>query len=358
MKLRPTLFSKPDTADVGNVVDHAADLNTDTGSTIRLGFITLVIGFCGFLLWAAFAPLDEGVPAPAVVTIDTKRKTIQHMTGGSVLRVVVREGQRVKTGDLLVELDDGATRANFESIRQTYMAQRAAESRLLAEIGGRSSISFHSDLMEASSDPLIKQHVFSQVQLFESRRAAIRAELAAIDESIASQEATLNGNQLQIESRKLQAQKLAEQLANMASLASEGYIPRNQVLQMEQTQAELKAVMAELSASKTRAERSIAELKMRKSLRLMDSTKESATQLADVRREVQSGRERLDAITAELSRIRIKAPVDGQVVGLSIASVGGVVTPGQRLMDIVPDNEGVVLEARIPTNVIDRVRSG
>lgn len=358
MAQNPLQLAKQDASDARNVIDLTPDLPTDTRSTIRLGVIALVLGFGGFLAWAAYAPLDEGVPAPAAVTIDTKRKAIQHMSGGIVERVAVREGQRVKAGDLLVELNDGSTRANFESIRQNYMAQRAAESRLLAEIDRRDSIIFHPDLVAASADPLIRQHIQTQTQLLESRRAALRSELAAIDEAIAGQEATLSGIQLQLASRRIQADKQAEHLKSISELAAEGYVPRNQALQLEQAQAELNAVLAELNASRQRAERAIAELRLRKSQRQLEGQRESATQLAEVRREVQAGRERLDAITAELGRVQIKAPVDGQVVGLAIASIGGVVTPGQRLMDIVPNEEGVVLETRIPTHAIDRVRAG
>ncbi len=355
MKNFPLRLSKQNASDATNVVELAPDLPTDTRSTIRLGFIALVLGFGGFLAWAAFAPLDEGVPASASVTIDTKRKAIQHQTGGIIRQVAVREGQRVKSGDLLVELDDGAARANYESIRQNYMGQRAAESRLLAELERRDAINFHPDLLSAKGDPLVNQHILTQTQLFQSRRAALRSELAGIDESIAGQEATLAGIRLQLESRKLQALKQSEQLKNISELAADGYVPRNQLLQLEQSQAELNAVLAELNAQKMRTERAIAELKLRKLQRTMDGAKEVGAQLADVRREVQAGRERFDAITAELGRVRIKAPVDGQVVGLMIASLGGVAAPGQKLMDIVPKDEGVVLEARVPTHVIDRV---
>lgn len=354
----PLNLSKKDYTDASNVVDLSPELPTDTRNTIRLGFVALVIGFGGFLAWAALAPLDEGVPAQASVTIDTKRKAIQHMTGGIVERVIVREGQQVKAGDPLVELNNETANANFESIRQNYMAQRAAESRLMAEIEGRPVISFHRDLMASSGDPVISQHIFTQTRLFEARKTALNNELLSIDEAIAGQEATLSGLRLQLESRTVQAQKQSEQQKNISELAEAGYVPRNQALQLEQAQAELKAVLADLTAAKARTERAIAELKLRRSQRTMEGLKESAAQLAEVRREVQAGRERLDAISAELGRVRIKAPVDGQVVGLTIASSGGVVSPGQKLMDIVPADEGVVLEARIPTHMIDRVHMG
>jgi protease secretion system membrane fusion protein len=354
----PRKLTKENATDASNVIDHTPDLPTDIDRTTRLGIIAIVIGFVGFLTWAAYAPLDEGVPAQATVTIDTKRKTIQHMTGGIVERVAVREGQRVKAGDTLVELNDESARANYESIRQTYMSQRATESRLLAEIDGRPHISFHQDLVAASADPVIGQHIATQNRLFDSRRAALKSELAGMDESIAGQEALIAGLRLQLENRNVQLQKQTEQQKNISELAEAGYVPRNQALQLEQAQAEIKSVLAEMQASKLRTERSIAELKQRRTQRIMESSKESAAQLAEVRREVQAGRERLNALTAELGRIRIKAPVDGQVVGLSLASIGGVVSPGQKLMDIVPAEENVVLEARIPTHIIDRVHAG
>lgn len=351
-------LSKQNAIEPSNVIDLTPELPTDTRGTIRLGILALVIGFGGFLTWASLAPLDEGVPAQATVTIDTKRKAIQHMTGGIVERVAVREGQRVKAGDTLVELNQDTAKANFESIRQNYMAQRAAESRLMAEIERRPSINFHSDLIAASTNPTINQHIFTQTRLFEARKQALSSELAAIDESIAGQEALLAGLRMQLENRTVQAQKQAEQQKNISELAEAGYVPRNQALQLEQGQAELKSVLAELTASKARTERAIAELKLKRAQRILEGTKETAAQLAEVRREVQAGRERLDAISAELGRIKIKAPVDGQVVGLTIASSGGVVSPGQKLLDIIPTDEGVVLEARIPTHMIDRIRAG
>ncbi|MEO0318825.1 MAG: hypothetical protein RL404_2502, partial [Pseudomonadota bacterium] len=296
--------ANPSTAQHGgdgaNVIDISSSLPTDTRPTIRLGLFTLVFGFGGFLLWSALAPLDEGVPAAATVTIDTKRKAIQHLAGGLVRRVAVREGQHVKAGQLLVELDEGTTRANFESTRQNYMSLRASESRLLAEIENKPVISFHPDLMAAAGDPLVSQHIATQTRLFDSRHAALQSELAAIDESIAAQESTLAGIALQLESRKVQLQKLAEQLKSMSELSADGYVPRNQVLQLEQSQAELKAVLADLAASKGRTERAIGELKQRKMQRVMEASRESAAQLAEVRREVQADREKLAASAAEL----------------------------------------------------------
>lgn len=348
------------TTDSGSAANNefSQALIADTRAIIRLGFWTLIVGFGAFLIWAGFAPLDEGVPVSATVSIETKRKTIQHLNGGIVEKVIVREGQQVKAGDLLVELNEGITRANFEAIRQNYMAQRAAESRLQAEVAGHSKIEFHPDLIVAAKDPLIKQHITTQTQLFDARKSALASEINAFKENIAAMNAQLAGIDQQLQSRKIQADKQAEQLRNIRELANDGYAPKNTVLQMEQTQAELRAMLADLKANRLKTQRAIAEMSMRESQRKQEALKESAAQLAEVRREVQAGREKLDASSDELARVKIIAPVDGQIVGLSIASIGGIVTPGQKLMDIVPDSEGVLLDAKIQPQMIDRVHTG
>ena len=340
-----------------NNVDSMA-LPTDTRSPIRLGFWVLVVGFGGFVAWAAFAPLDEGVSAPATVAMETHRRVIQHMTGGVVKRVLVKEGQTVKEDEVLVELEDALARANFESVRQNYMALRAAESRLLAEQVDQPAIAFHPDLLAGKDDPFVQQHMATQSQLFNARRAALQAEAGGMREQIAGLQAQMAGFVSMAESRKAQAGLQSEQLGNVRELSDEGYAPRNQLLQMQQSQAELRAVIADLQANRLRAQQSIAELKTRMVQRRHEYHKEAGTQLAEVRREVQAGQDKLKAMSDELSRIQVRSPVEGQVVGLTVSALGGVVTPGQRIMDIVPKGEALLLDARIPPQVIDRIRVG
>jgi protease secretion system membrane fusion protein len=331
--------------------------NTDTRSTIRLGFWVLVVGFGLFLAWAAFAPLDEGVIAPATVSIETRKNPIQHMVGGVIRKVDVAEGQMVKRDDVLVVLDDATTRAAFEAIRQNYLSQRAAESRLLAEVTDAAAISFHPDLL-TPDDPVAAQHISVQRQLFNSRRAAQAAELGAADQSIVGVQRQTEGLRQMLENRRAQAELQLRQLSSVRQLADDGFAPRNQALQLEQASVELRSSIAELETNIQRAENAIAETRLRIAQRRQEYLKEVSGQLADVRREVQANQERLVAITAELGRTQIRSPIDGQVVGLSMSSTGGVVAPGQRLMDIVPLGEALLLDAKVPPTVIDRVKQG
>jgi len=221
-----------------------------------------------------------------------------------------------------------------------------------------SQIAFHPDLVKNASDPLVAQHMQSQNQVFISRRASLEAELQAAQENIEGQKAQFASTTLMLQNRQAQAALQEQQVASIRALAEQGYAPKNQVLQLEQTRSELKSLMADLQGNLNRIQRSQAEVTQRMAQRRQDYMKEVSTQLADVRREVQSGQEKLKAVTEELARTQIKSPVDGQVIGMAVSSVGGVVSPGQRLMDIVPQGEALLVDAKIPPHIIDKVHTG
>lgn len=160
----------------------------DTRKPARLGLWVLALGFGGFLAWAAWAPLDEGVPSPGMVALDTKRKAVQHLSGGIVREVFVREGDTVKDGQTLIRLDDAAAKANYQAVRQRYLGLRAMEGRLRAEQAGATKINHHPDLLEAAKDIGIAQQILNQEMLMQARRSALSADLQALEESIQGQE--------------------------------------------------------------------------------------------------------------------------------------------------------------------------
>jgi membrane fusion protein, protease secretion system len=324
----------------------------------RIGLWALAIGFGGFLLWAAFAPLDEGVPSAGVVSVDTKRKAVQHMQGGIVKEVLVGEGDRVKEGQVLIKLDAATAKANFEASRQRYFSLRAMQGRLMAEQAGAAVITFNPELKTAAADPLIREQMVTQEQLFQSRRSSLRADLQGIQESIQGQEGLVQSYQSMMSSRRNQLALVSDELKNTVELVKEGYAPRNRQLELERMVAELNSSSAELMGNTTRALRTISESKQRMIQRQQEYRKDVETQLADVTREVQSEEAKYAALQGDLSRIEIKSPAEGQVVGLAVQTVGGVIQPGQKLMDIVPDNEALILETRVAPHMIDRVHAG
>ena len=324
----------------------------------RVGTGLLVLGLLAFAAWAALAPLDEGVPSTAVVALDTKRKMVQHPNGGVIKEVLVREGQRVEEDQPLMQLEDTAVRANYEAIRQRYLALRAMESRLLSEQAGRAQVEFHPDVTAQKTDPLIARHMLNQQQLLTTRRSGLVSDLAILEENIRGQEALVQSYGGMLESRQSQRRLLSEQLQNIRELVKDGYAPRNQQLDLERAVADVSAVITELQGNTIRARQSIAELRQRAMSRQQDYRKEIETMLADVSREVQSDEGRLNAARGEWERTVIRAPAAGQVIGLTYQTVGGVIPAGQRLMEVVPGDEALLLEAQIAPHLIDRVAPG
>jgi protease secretion system membrane fusion protein len=343
---------------VNTTVNEGLRASDDTGSVARLGLWILGLGFGGFLLWAGLAPLDEGVPTQGMVTLDTKRKTVQHLTGGIVKDVLVQEGQQVKEGDPLIRLDAAMAKANYEAIRQRYLGYRAMQSRLFAEQAGSGDIQFHPDVKAAMSDPLIKQQVSTQQQLIQARRAALASDLQAIEESMQGLKEQLGAFQNILVQRRNQLALLTDELNNVRGMVKEGYAPRNRQLELERMVAESNASIADLTGNSLRVNRQVAELSQRSMSRKQEYRKEIESQLADVTREVQSDAERFIAATADLDRTEIKSPASGQVVGLSVQTVGAVLQPGQKLLDVVPDRQTLLLEAHIPPHLIDKIQNG
>lgn len=263
-------------------------------SSVRIGIVVLIIGFGGFLLWAGFAPLDEGVPCDGIVSIATKSKIVQHLHGGLVQAVHVREGQMVKEGDRLFTLDSQTSKARYEEVHQHYLGVRAAESRLLAEQRGSGRISFHRDLLDDPDRPLVQRLMQNEQQLFLSRERIVRL--------------------------------LQEQITGIRDLVREGYAPLNQQRELEMKLAEIKAGQQ--------------------------------SEMAQVQREVQADAEKSAALAGELAMTEIRAPASGQVIGLRVQTVGAVIQPGEKLMDIVPLDEAMLVEVRIPPHLVDRVYSG
>jgi len=332
--------------------------SSDTSAVARTGLWVLGLGFGGFLLWAGLAPLDEGVPTQGMVTLDTKRKTVQHLSGGLVKEVLVQEGQQVKEGQPLLRLDGAVAKANFEAVRQRYLGYRAMQSRLFAEQAGNGVINFHPDVKAAMNDPLIQQQVSTQQQLIQARRAALAADLQGIEESMQGLKEQLGSYQNILVQRRSQLALLTEELTNTRGMVKEGYAPRNRQLELERMVAESNAAIADLTGNSMRISRQVAELGQRSLARKQEYRKEIESQLADVTREVQSDAEKFVAVTADLDRMEIKSPANGQVVGLTVQTVGAVLQPGQKLLDVVPNQQTLLLEAHIPPHLIDKVQTG
>jgi protease secretion system membrane fusion protein len=349
---------------VSDVIAHessaadAAQVNTDAGQYARLGWVIVLLGVVGFLAWASLAPLDKGVPLSGNVAVASNRKAVQHQVGGTVDAILVKDGDLVKAGQVLVRMNSIAARSAAEVSRVQWYTAQASEARLLAERDGLRLIAFPPALMAANGDMRVANSIIQQQQLFSARQASLQNELGAFAENIAGLKMQLQGLQEAMISKKQQQQFLKEQLDGMRDLARDGYVARNRLLDLERTYAQVNGGISEDIGNIGRVGRQIAEFGLRKSQRQQDYQKEVRTQLSDVQRDAEALKNRVAALDFELANVLVTAPVDGTVVGLSVFTRGAVVPSGFKLMELVPSDDALVVEGMLPVNLVDKVHAG
>lgn len=336
----------------------AAEGATDTSRPAIIGVTILVGGLLAFVLWASLAPLDEGAPAMGTITVESKRKVVQHLTGGIVKKILVKESQEVKAGDSLILLDDTTTKANFDAARQQYYSLQAQADRLHAEATRAEKITFAPGLLDAKDDPVAAENMASQQHLFMTRRAALQGELSILAANQRGAEEQILGLEAQARGKKEQLKFVQEQLEGSRGLAKEGYLPRIRLFEEERLASDLLASSTELQSTVLRAKNSAFEAKQRLEQRQRDFQKEVETQFSDVRRESLVAAERLRSLREDFARANIRSPVDGFVSGLAAFTVGSVIAPAARLMDIVPKDEALIIEIKIDPAIIDRIHPG
>jgi membrane fusion protein, protease secretion system len=334
------------------------EVSTDARRYSRLGWLIVLAGVGGFLLWALLAPLDKGVPLQGFVAKESNHKTVQHLSGGTVDQILVKDGDVVKAGQVLVRMNAVNARAQYDATDAQYVTDRAMEARLIAERDGVSHISFPEALLKRRGEPHVSEVMELQSQLLMSRQGSLRNELAGVDENIAGLKIQIKGLQESRQSKKEQMDILKEQLGGMRDLAKEGYVARNRLLDLERTYAQLSGALSEDIGNIGRAQSQVMELGLRRSQRMQDYQKEVRTTLTDVSREAESLEARREAQKFELDNVEVRAPVDGTVVNLAVFTRGGVVGTGAKLMDIVPSNDPLVVEGSLPVNLVDKVHQG
>lgn len=354
MKLMKYFGKKEHATDV-TTIDVSNEVETDDRKHARLGWWIVLAGFGGFMLWACLAPLDQGVPMQGTVMVSTNRKTVQHQIGGTVDDILVKEGDTVKAGQVLVRLIDVQAKSQAEISRVQYYTARATAARLTAERVGHNPIRYPEELTSLKDDARVKEIISSQTQLYYSRQTAIKNELGAIDENIAGLRAQVKGLEESRDSKKQQAQFLKEQLDGMRGLAKEGYVPRNRLLELERTYAQVNGAISEDIGNIGRSQAQITELRLRRIQREQEYQKEVRTQLSDAQKEADSLEHRLKSQDYDLENTQVRAPVDGTVVGLAIFTRGGVIGPGFKMMDVVPKEDTLIVEGMVPVNLIDKV---
>jgi len=343
-----------------NAVGAGYDLDDidDPSEAISFGYRIIFFGLGVTALWAFFAPLDEGIPAPGVVVVESHRKTISHLTGGTVSAVKVRENQSVKEGDVLLELDAVRALSARDTVLHEYIAAAAKLARLSAEQVSATTLKFPDEIVAYAAQLGRQDLLRAQDALFRARQSAFKGELAILQENLTASRIQATGARNQLYARRQQADSLRKEIEATRPLAEEGYTPRNRLLEQERQLAELTSVVSELEARVAREGSNGAEIRLRELQRRQEYLKDVETQATETRREVANLVERLKDAVSDLERMTVRAPISGQVVGMLAQAPGVVIAPGSKLMEIVPAGDKLLIDVQVPVTAATRVKSG
>lgn len=333
-------------------------IEMDARKPQRFGWLVVLIGFVGFFTWAAIAPLDKGAAISGTVVVSGNTKTVQHPFGGVIEAIHVKEGDRVKTGDLLMELNATRSSGDVGVLRTQWITLKSMEARLLAEMGKRPSIEFDPWFIEHQNDARVQTATTTQNQLFSSRKQALNSELSAFSQSEVALQNSLKDLQKSLGDKKSQVRYSAEQMQGLRQMAEQGYLANNRLLEAEKQNSAVTAQLSDDQANVARIVGQLGEIRMRKAQRQSEFIADTQSQLTDVQRQIEELNNRLRTAELDNTYQMVKSPVDGIVTGLQYFTVGGVVQPGGKLMDVVPLDQPLEIEGRLPVDVVDKVQTG
>ncbi|WP_133718631.1 HlyD family type I secretion periplasmic adaptor subunit [Methylocaldum gracile] len=333
-------------------------LLTDDRRFRRLGFLVVFAIFGGLGTWAALAPLSSAALAPGVITVENYRKTVQHLEGGIIKTIRVRDGDSVEKDQVLATLDDTQPRAQLEVLRGQYYIAAAREARLIAQRDGLNEVRYPPDLLVHADDPRIDDAIRIQNHTFTVRKTAHDGEISLYRRQIEQLRAKLKGLQAQITSRDRLVKSFRHELEDFEALLKEGYTEKQKVRELERSLAQSEGQRGELASELAATELQISETELKILQLQKELQREVAKELGEVQAALFELREKIQSLESTVARTVVKAPEPGMVLGLSVHTLGGVIQPGGKILDIVPQDERLVVEARLSPQDIDRIQLG
>lgn len=328
-----------------------------TRGVIICGLVVMLGCFGGFMAWATTAPLAEATVAPGVITVEGTRRTVQHLEGGVVRAILVRDGDRVREGQVLVRLDDVQAGASREALRAQHASLTAHAARLAAEASGTGALTFPAALQH-SDNARAREAMAGQIALFTARRAALDSQLAVIAQREVQARASIEAAQGQLRAAERQRELIAQEEAMRRGLVNQGLSRLPELLAVQRGRAAIEGSIEELQGQITRARSAIEEAQGQAQSLIDQRRQEVGTEAQEIAARVAEVEERLLAAEDVATRRDILAPEDGTVVNLRVFTLGGVVRPGDPLLDLVPASDRLVAEVNIPPTDIDAVRTG
>lgn len=332
-------------------------LHTDDKPIRRIGALIVFLTFGVFGVWSFFAPMDSSALAPGVVMVKSFKKTIQHLDGGIVSKILVKDGDLVKEGDTLIALDDAQIKAQLGIAFGQYFAFAAQVARLEAERDQKSQVDF-SKMLDDGMDSRVQDARLAETNTFLARKNSYEGQISVLQQRVNQISSKVQGLKAQEESKKVLATSFAEEIKDLKELLAEGFADKLRVRELERNHALQTGEIAQLNAEIATNQLLINETRLQILQLQKQFQEEVAAKLSEAQIQLNDATQRLNANRDKLNRILIKAPASGMVMGLSVHTEGGVVPPGQPILDIVPQDAELIIEAQVSPMDIDRVTVG
>jgi len=323
----------------------------------RLGRIAIV-SIAVVLSIATLVPIDSGAMAPGMNQVENKRKTVQHLDGGIIRAIHVREGSVVKAGQPLIILDDTNARLNVSVYQAQFDGLRAEEAALQAQLLGQSAIEFPADLIARENDPVVGSIIRAQRSAFAARRDNVRGRKAQLGEQIGQLDEELSGDSAGSTARDEQIAMLDDEIDGLDVLYKKGFATKSRILALKRAAAQLRGERAGLVADSAKLRTKQSEVRILQLQADQEAQAEAANALRTIQSQLAETEDKLIAAKQVLERTQIRAPVSGTVVGMRLTTVGGVVEHGEPLMDIVPNQGRLVVAARVSPRDADKLHIG
>ena len=328
------------------------------GRLIMAGSAIVVVGVIGFFLWSVTAEISSAAIAPGTVKVDSNRKTIQHVDGGTIAELLVSEGDRVATGQVMLVLDGAEVKTQAELLEGRMVSLLAQESRLLSEQAEKNEISWLQSLDKFKTAPSYDQAILGQARIFKSRGRADMGEVNLRESRIAQTRGQIESLNRQVETATRELKSLQSDLKRTEKLLEEGYARASQVQALRRSEAQMQLRIDDMKGRIDTASKEIAVSEIGIGNVEVSRIKEIDEELRSVQRDRGDTMDKYNLNQLRLERLKVVAPVAGQVLELRFFSKGGVIPPGGAILDVVPEGDLLIVEAKINPLDIDVVRPG
>ena len=324
----------------------------DYKSAALSGYLVIIVCFGGLFGWSAFSQIDSAISAPASILVESRRQIVQHLEGGILREILVREGDFVKQGQILFRLDDTTTKANLELTRNQLTLAMAQEARYLAERDSLPAIAFNDELLSNSENPAVAQIMADQESIFKQRHASIDSQLSILKSRQITLKDEIEGLRTERQAANTQLFYINDELKGVRELAEKGLVAVTRLNSLEREKARLDGVIGRSEIDESKALNNINEADLQVNQIMQKYFEDNASGLQDVRAKIADLKEKIRVYEDGLKRVQITAPRDGTVQNVKANTIGQIMRPGEPFLEIAPTNDHFMLEAQVqPTDV-------